>query len=174
MHTVVDGEQLELFYGLYLDAFGPLRTRAVARQVLHRDEFEEQMADEEVWKFVAWDSQDQPVGLTTLTRNLGTVPWISPEYFAARYPEHTARNAVYYWGFTLTQPGRRRNGLFFAMLTEIAEVVAADQGVCGYDICAFNNHDIDLGNQVQELSHRLADVSFAVIDTQTYYCATLS
>jgi hypothetical protein len=34
-----------LFWELYVAAFGPLRTRAAARQVLHEDEFFEEMAD---------------------------------------------------------------------------------------------------------------------------------
>jgi hypothetical protein len=109
-----------------------------------------------------------------LTRDLATVPWISPEYFAERYPEQAARQAIYYWGFTLTLPARRRKRFFLAMLTAIAEVVAADRGVCGYDICAFNNATMELADQIEQLSHRMANVTFDVIDTQTYYCATLA
>ena len=172
--TVIAGEDIESFYQLYLEAFGPLRARAVARQVLHHSEFVEQMLNPQVWKFVAWDHDSRAAGLTTLTRDLATTPWISPEYFAQRYPEQTARRAVYYWGFTLTLPSRRRKRLFLAMLTAIAEVVAADRGVCGYDICAYNNVTMELADQVEQLSHRMASVTFDVIDTQTYYCATLS
>jgi hypothetical protein len=172
--TVIAHEDVERFYQLYLKAFGPLRALAAARQVLHRSEFLEQMLDPRVWKFVAWDHEHRAAGLTTLTRDLATVPWISPEYFAHRYPEQTARRAVYYWGFTLTLPSRRRNRLFLAMLTAIGEVVSADRGVCGYDICAYNNATMGLANQVEELSHRLANVTFEVLDSQTYYAATLS
>jgi hypothetical protein len=60
------------------------------------------------------------------------------------------------------------------MLSAIADVVSADRGVCGYDICAYNNITMELAGQVEELSRRLATVTFEVLDTQTYYCATLS
>jgi hypothetical protein len=171
---VIAHEDVERFYQLYLAAFGPLRARAAARQVLHRSEFLEQMLDPRVWKFVAWDHEDRAVGLTTLTRDLDTVPWISPEYFAERYPEQTARRAVYYWGFTLTLPARRRNRIFLAMLTAIGKVVSADRGVCGYDICAYNNATMELAHHIEQLSQQLTDVTFEVLDTQTYYCATIS
>ena len=35
------------------------------------------MADPRVDKYVAWESAPQPVGITTLTKHLEAVPWIS-------------------------------------------------------------------------------------------------
>ncbi len=172
IETTIDSDHLEEFFDLYLAAFGPLRTRAVARQVLHRYEFDQQMNDPRIWKYVAWDDEDRPMGISTLTRDLSTVPWISPEYFAARYPEHTARNAVYYWGFTLARPHRRGNRVFKHMLTAVVEHLAINRAVCSYDICAFNNATMQFGDQIETLSQRLTEVSFEIIDTQTYYAAT--
>jgi hypothetical protein len=174
VETVIPAHDADRFFSLYLEAFGPLRTQAAARQVLHESEFLEQMTDPRVSKFVAWDQHERPAGLTTLTRDLDTVPWVSPEYFAHRYPEHTARHAVYYWGFALTRPQHRRSKYFLAMLTAVADVVAADHGVCGYDICSYNNVALHLAPRVERLGHQLADVTFEAIDTQTYYCATLT
>lgn len=174
LETVVDPEQAERFLRLYLRAFGPLRSRAVARQVLHREEFLAQMADLRVWKLVVRDRVGRPVALSTLTRDLTTVPWISPEYFATRFPEQTARNAVYYWGFTLTSPQHRQDkGLLLAMMRAVGDLVAADHGVCGYDICAYNDARPGFGAQIETIARRLTDVTFEVLDTQTYYCATL-
>lgn len=171
--TRVEADDAERFYDLYTDAFRDLRTRAVARQVLHRHEFLDQMADPRVLKFIAWSSDGRRAGLSTLTRDLVTVPWISPEYFAARFPEHTARNAVYYWGFSVTCPRNHGDRLFLAMLTEIGHVVANADGVCGYDMCAVNTEALQYDGDVRSISPRLADVSLDVLDTQTYYCATL-
>lgn len=173
VQTLVDGADAERFFQLYNDAFRDLRTRAVARQVLHRDEFFDQMADPRVWKFIAWDRDGRSAGLSTLTRDLITVPWISPEYFASRFPDHTARNAVYYWGFSVTCPASRRDRLFIAMLTAIGHVVADADGVCGYDMCAVNTEALQYDGDVRSISPRLADVSLDVLDTQTYFCATL-
>jgi hypothetical protein len=174
VETVISAADVDLFYRLYEDAFAPLRTRAAARQVLHRGEFEEQMSDPRVWKFVAWDEWGRPAGLTTLTRDLSTVGWISPEYFAERYPEHAKRDAIYYWGFTLTRGDNRQKGQLVAMMSAVTEVVKANRGVCGYDICAFNDAVLALGSRIELIGHDLTPVAFEEIDRQTYYCATLS
>ncbi len=78
IETAIDDEHAETFYQLYLAAFGPLRTRAAARQVLHKNEFFAEMTDARVWKYVAWADEDTPIAMTTITKSLDTVPWISP------------------------------------------------------------------------------------------------
>jgi hypothetical protein len=171
VEKTIEGDQLEDFYRLYLDAFAPLRIRAAARQVLHRQEFVEEMADPRIWKYVAWNARNEPVGLSTLTNDLGTVPWISPEYFAARYPEHTARKAVYYWGFTLAQRQQGSDRLFLKMLTAVVSQVAVNKAVCAYDICAFNNATMHFGERIESVTRRLAKVTVEVLDSQTYYGA---
>ena len=66
------------------------------------------MEDQRIDKYVAWEGDGEPIGIITVTRHLDAVPWISPEYYADRYPEQWARNAVYYLGFTLAHPAIRR------------------------------------------------------------------
>src|SRR3954469_18405846 len=90
----VDEPTAQRFFKLYLDTFGELAFRAVARQVLHEHEFMEEMVDPRVEKYLAWNPEGEAVGMCTLTKHLETVPWISPDYFAHHYPEHTARGAV--------------------------------------------------------------------------------
>ena len=104
---MLTGAPAEALYRLYRPAFEPLKVRSAARQVLTRSEFFDQMRDDRVDKYVAWENGAEPIGMITLTRHLESVPWISPEYFAARYPEHWARNAIYYLGFILAHPRNR-------------------------------------------------------------------
>ena len=165
-------EHAERFYQLYLAAFGPLRTRAVARQVLHHDEFLAEMVDPRVWKYVAWDDGDHPVGLATLTRDLEVVPWISPEYFAERYPAQAARSAIYYLGFILVHPHRQREQVFSQILQAGVEQLRAAEAVCAYDICEYNDAVYGFGSRIEGLLHELADVTVERVDTQTYYSAT--
>ena len=173
IETAIEGEQADAFYQLYLEAFEPLRTRAVARQVLHGDEFFEEMSNPLVWKYVAWED-DQPVGMSTLTRHLETVPWISPEYFSSRFPEHAARDAIYYLGFTLMHPGQRSSRLLSRMLDAVIQTLVADQAVCAYDVCAYNDTVLRFGAHMEMLLHRSADVEVERIDTQTYYLAAFA
>ncbi|MGZ4518088.1 MAG: hypothetical protein ACXVXN_09245, partial [Mycobacteriaceae bacterium] len=49
--TTVDDASAQMFYDVYLAAFGPMRARAAARNVLHRDEFFAEMVDPRVSKY---------------------------------------------------------------------------------------------------------------------------
>lgn len=169
--TSIDDEHAEDFYRLYLDAFEPLRTRAAARQVLHRDEFMDDMQDPRVFKYVGWSS-DRPVALATMTSHLETVPWISPEYFRLRYPEHAARGAIYYLGFTLVHPTSDTPRALEQMIeTGVRRLVAA-RAVCAFDVCAYNDVGRQFTARVTETLHQLADVTVDHLDSQQYYSAT--
>ncbi len=173
VHGAVDDEIAEDFWALYRTTFGELATRAVARQVLHRHEFLEEMRDPRVSKYVARDAQTGAVvGLSTLTRDLTTVPWVSPEYFAHHYPEHTARDAVFYLGFTLVHPQRRRSRTFYLMTRHVIEVVVEAHGVCGWDVCAYNDRVLGFPANIEAMLNRHADATIAPVDTQTYFVAS--
>lgn len=168
--TKVPDDQIDQFYTLYEDAFGPLRTQAVARQVLHRAEFRAEMIDARVQKHVARTADGEPIGVTTLTKHLDTVPWISPEYFAARYPEHAARDAIFYIGFTLVTPRARRGVAFHAMIESVAQVLIAERAVFGWDMCSYNNTRPWFTGHITSVLDEL-ELEVAVEDTQTYYAA---
>jgi len=171
VETVVPTEASRMFFELYLAAFAPMRTRAAARNVLHEEEFYAEMSDPRVDKYVAWNPAGAPVGLTTLTNDLRTVPWISPEYYAAQFPEHTTRNAVYYLGFTLVHPDARRGTTFTDMIGQVVARLVADRAVVGCDICAYNNSALSFDKNIIKMLTAAAEVSVEVLDTQTYYSA---
>jgi hypothetical protein len=127
--TELDEPTARMFWELYAAAFGPLRTRAAARQVLHEQEFLEEMVDPRVWKYVIHDVTGQAVGLTTLTAT---------------------------------------------MLDAVAERVAEDRAVCGYDICAFNNEAMRFDEHIETMLNRSRRAPVERLDSQTYYVADLS
>lgn len=164
----LDPAMAEAFYELYRDAFGELETKAVARQLLHRDEFLEEMHDARVEKHVAW-SGDVPIGLSTLTRHLETVPWISPAYFAHHYPEAFGRGAVYYIGFTLVRAEHRMSRVFQAMVRSMGAGLAELGAVVGWDICAANDDGFAFGEHAARALGQAGDVTVVPVDRQTYY-----
>lgn len=168
----VDAAMAESYYALYRETFGELETQAVARQLLHREEFLEEMLDPRVDKYVAWDDRGEAIGLSTLTHHLETVPWISPAYFQHHYPDHAARDAVYYIGFTLVRREHRQSHVFQAMIHRMGEVLAAAQAVVGWDICAFNDDGFAFGEHAARVLGRTGVVTVAPIDRQTYYLGT--
>lgn len=168
--TDLDTETSALYYDLYVKTFGGLRQRAVARQVLHEEEFLEEMRDPRVSKYLAWDG-DEVIGLTTLTRDLKTVPWISPEYFAHHYPEQTARNAVYYLGFTLVRHGHQQRRVFTSMIAAATELIVAERAICAWDMCHYNDTELGLGQSVVRMLDGEPSLTVLPIDRQTYYAA---
>ncbi|WP_244927852.1 hypothetical protein [Nocardioides sp. W7] len=169
--TAVDEQTATRYYQLYRRTFSELATRAVARQLLHEEEFMDEMYDERVMKYLAWSPEGELIGMSTLTRDLSTVPWISPEYYAHHYPDHTARNAVFYLGFTLVDQQRRQAQVFQAMISTIVELLVEERAVCGYDLCAFNDRVVGLGPSIERLLHRNAGLTLTEVDLQTYYAA---
>src|SRR3954465_8043071 len=97
----IASDQVDHFYRFYRAAFEPLRTRAAARHVFTFDEFAAEMLDERIDKYVAWDDDDTAVGLTTMTNDLDSLPWIEPAFYLERHPDQAARKALYYLGYTL-------------------------------------------------------------------------
>ena len=171
IETAIDDPHAEDFYRLYLDAFEPLRTKAAARPVLHRDEFMEDMQDPRVFKYVGWSS-GRPIALATMTSHLETVPWISPEYYRVRYPEHAARGAIYYLGFTLVHPTSDTPKALDQMIAVGVRRLVEARAVCAFDVCAYNDVGRQFTARVTETLHRLADVAVDHLDSQEYYSAT--
>jgi len=157
------------FYELYREAFEPLRTLAAARHVLSPAEFAEEMADERIDKYVAFDAGGSALGLTTFTGDLTAVPWIEPAYFAARHPAHAARDAIYYLGFTLTHPSARRSLVFRTTLQPIIDRVVADRGVVAFDICAHNDTVQHMSATLERWMTGACDGTMRAPDVQTYY-----
>ena len=123
-------------------------------------------------KYIAWNDDGEPVGITTLTKHLESVPWISPEYFAAHYPEHWARHAVYYLGFTLAHPSIRQHGFLEAIIEVGMAPLAAERAVMGYDVCAYNNTALGFTERINDILERYPLVQLAAVDTQVYYAVT--
>jgi len=165
------------FYGLYVAAFAPLRTTAAARHLLTADEFAAEMADPRIDKYVAWDNRGDTggdaVALTTLTTDLAAVPWVSPEYFAARYPRHHARRAIYYLGYTLVHPDHEGEGLFARIAARLARRMTEERAVCAFDVCAHNDGVHGIGRRIAGLSRSL-DMTLDTVDVQTYYAAAFN
>ena len=99
------------------------------------------------------------------------MPWISPAYFAHHYPDHTARDAVYYLGFILVDQEHRQAHLCFDIVYDIARMLADKEAMCAYDLCAFNKEVLGLADSVEALIGSTIKADFAVMDTQTYYRA---
>jgi pyruvoyl-dependent arginine decarboxylase len=161
------------FYDLYCETFGELANFAVARQLLTEAEFLAEMLDPRVHKYVAWDDKGQAVGMTTLTSDLATVPWIEPGYFAHHYPEHHARGAIYYLGFTLVHPQHRGAKVFTTMIERMVELTLTQEIIFAWDMCLLNDES-GFGGGAGRLLQTLTDGTVESIDRQTYYATKMA
>lgn len=164
---LLDEDDVALFYPVYLAAFEPLLTEAAARHVLSRSEFAHEMSDPRIDKIVVRDD-GRLLALTTLTTDLSTIEWINPAYFATTFPDATARGAMFYLGYTLVDPTRRRSNALLIMAGEVNRRLTEVQGVVAYDICSFNDaHGV--GRLTTKIFARAREIR--PLDTQTYYAA---
>ena len=166
----VDEALAHRLHAMYVDTFGDIAIRAANRHLLHEDEFMEMMRDERVDKYLVRDDDTQePLGLLTLTNDLETMHWVSPQYFAHHYPEHAARDAIYYLGFTMVAPGRRRTHAFSLLARRMTDDLVAKDAMCAFDICTYNDEVLGLADVAQMMLGQLGKVQ--AVDTQTYYAA---
>jgi hypothetical protein len=173
VERTIEPATVDRFYAIYVAAFGPLRTRAAARHLLSAEEFAAEMADERIDKYVAWSPDGEPVALTTLTADLAAVPWVSPDFYATRYPQHAARGALLYLGYTLVHPDHENEGLFARMAARVVRRCTEERAVCAFDVCGYNDDVHGLGKSIAALSRSL-DMRVETADVQTYYAAVFN
>jgi hypothetical protein len=123
---------------LYNRALAELRRTAVQRHVMYRSEFDDVMADERVWKYRGVSDTGDIVALATFTNHLESMPLISPEYFARRWPERYAALRIWYIGFFVIDPGHRGSGIFERVIEHMWRQVVASDGIALLDMSRRN------------------------------------
>jgi hypothetical protein len=162
-------ETQEQFLAIYREAYAPLESLAAARQALNDEEFRDEMQMESVLKFVGWNNADEPCAMCFVATDLSVVPWISPAYFSGRFPEHFARNAIYYFGALLVRPVDQDGPWITKMLEALALKAASDRAVCAFDCCEFNVTQVGVPAFVAEMTARHAELETHEVDVQRYY-----
>lgn len=147
--STVDVHTAETLWTLCGSSFASLQDKAAARQLLSRAEFELEVLDPRVTKYIARTDSGQIIGLCTLSNDLTTVPWVSPEFYAARYPAYLARGAVFYCGVAMVHSDEARlTGAFAAMVSTFGRDIAAANGILAADMCRFNVDVVQLASAV--------------------------
>ena len=169
IRTVVDGEAREQAWQLYFQSFDELRYLAVQRHVMYRDEFDAVMADPDVDKFLLWGADGSLQGLSTMTNKLQSMPLVSPEYFAHRWPERYAAGLVYYIGFLGVHPDSHGTGVFGDLVRAMTEPVSMVEGLAVIDVCSYNKDRLHLPRAIRWLASTWApSVEMTDLDAQTY------
>lgn len=172
--TVIAPELVEEFLAVYRAAFSPLETLAPARQSFDDDEFREEMVDERVIKFVAYDTDGHACAMAFMATDLHAVPWISVPYFAKKFPDHYARGAIFYVGALLVRTEKQGGPWAKAVVDDMVRFVAENRGVATFDCCGFNVDVVKLPDTLARATHALAYAETDELDQQRYYAYTMA
>jgi hypothetical protein len=166
---VVAGEAREQAWKLYLQSFDDLRYLAVQRHVMYGDEFDDVMADARVEKFLLHGEDGSLQAMSTMTSDLRSMPLISPEYFARRWPERYQAGLIFYIGFLAVHPDSHGTGIFGDLVRAMTEPVAIQEGLAVIDVCTYNKDRLHLPRAIRWLASTWASsVEMADLDAQTY------
>ena len=166
------GIEAETLWEAYRTNFEPFAELAVLQHLYSRDEVLAEFRNPRILKIVGWQD-DRPVGLAMVTNSLDDVPQISPAFLRAKYPQHAARNAIYFGILVMVVPGTRGLTLFGRLSTELWQLVAVANGVLVYDVCDFNRTTFSSEKVAQRIADSFPRSHLQVIDRQTWYAAEL-
>ncbi len=171
--AVVDDELREHAWEAYADSFEELRSAAIQRHVMTREEFDQVMADERVTVFLARRADGVISGIATLANDLQAMPLVSPEFFEARWPEHYAAGRCWYIGFVGVRPSEQGAGAFELIVGTVAATLGPNGGVLVLDVPQRNMADFHVPRAVKRIADGLvADVSYEMVDAQGYWAYT--
>jgi hypothetical protein len=174
-HEVLPDAMLDEAWRLYAQAFEELRAVAVQRHVMTRVEFDEQMADPRIHKYlVRHPDEEHLAALATITNDLDAVPLISPDYFRHRWPAQYAERRIWYVPFNAIHPDHRGSGIFELIVEAMHEVVGPRRpGIVGLDFCRRNEERYKLPQAIHNALDRLGTVHSHRVDSQAYWCYEL-
>lgn len=168
IETVLDAETVELFRQVYRAGFDPLAPLAAGRQALTDDELRAEMVDPAVLKFLGRDVDGHAVALLTASNDLTHMPWLSPEFYRHRFPEHAARGAIFYVGSLVVHPEASGRSWMRRLTAEMSRYANERAGIVAFDCCQYN---IDSGfpQQLEWIAQSIGHAELQVVDTQQYY-----
>lgn len=123
-------------YALYAEIFAGINSLAAQRHLMTAAEFRTVYHDSRILKFYLHDETGALAGMSVLTQDLDAWPLISPPYFARRWPEHYARQAIWYVGFVGVTPHRPHG--FRELVSRMYAHVISNSGIVVVDYCTYN------------------------------------
>lgn len=170
---VVEGDLRERAWDAYRDAFEELRSAAIQRHVMTRAEFDDVMADHRVAVYLAQRPDGTIAAIATLANDLTAMPLVSPEFFAARWPEHYAAGRCWYIGFVGVRPSEQGGGAFQLIVATVAATLGPHGGVLVLDVPQRNMEGFHVPRAVKRIADTVvADVSYEMVDAQGYWAYT--
>jgi hypothetical protein len=168
----IEGDVAEALWEAYRENFAPLAELAILQHLYSREEILAELANPDILKIVGWQ-EGKPVGLGMVTNVLEAVPQISPDFLRAKYPEHAARDAIFFGILVMVSPRVRGRTMFGRIYTELWQVPARAGGVLAFDVCEFNRTLFDADALAGRIASQFPRAHVGIVDRQTWYVAEL-
>lgn len=158
--------EIDELWELYDTTFRPLNRKSPCRQSFYEPEFREAMFNPDIFKLGTFVDGDL-MSMAIWSRNLECFPWLSRDFFAARYPELYASKGITYVVGLLTKPEAERRGYGSASAKQTTEEILAHGGLMVVDVCDAN---ADLPRVAAEhYFGKYANVEQIPLGTQSYW-----
>ena len=168
----LDDRTMDALVQLYTDAFAPLRTATATRQTLYDHELRGLLCHDAATTFVVRSPDGLPRGFALTVTDLKLIPWINPEFFAARFPDHYATGRIAYQPALAVTDGHRSAANLLLLNRAMGEHFAPHDMIIAFDCCTevITKGLPEFGAQAWSRMH---DVTIGAIDQQVYWAIHL-
>ncbi|MBI2798567.1 hypothetical protein HYX70_04770 [Candidatus Saccharibacteria bacterium] len=134
MESGFSDDVVELLWPLYDEGFKDINLHSPCRQSFNYGEFVAALKDPRVYRAVLRDDEsNEMLAVAVWSNNFDHFPWLSAEYFKARYPEEFEAGRLYYTVATLSL--NKRSGHMTKIMLEMTRRIAAERGRMLFDLC---------------------------------------
>jgi hypothetical protein len=166
-----DEERVERFLEVYRISMEPLEELAACRQSLTDEEFRVEMSDPSTVRYVGWED-DVAVALFWMTTDLTAVPWISPRFYAKRFPDLFERNLLFYISGVVVLPEARGQEWSARLFEEGIRYVAELGGASVFDCSTFVVDTVGMLKIIEGAGAHITKYERHDLDQQHYFAYT--
>lgn len=158
---------------LYLEAFEPLRTLTATKQTLDEEEFLALLDYDATTVFASRDREGQLNGVAIGVNDLKLIPWINPEFFFERFPEHYATGRLAYMPAFLVDPRYQKGTTLYRLAGFVASFYGDNHFVLAMDCCLHNIEVEHLPSVLERAASRFTPTVLHELDHQAYFAYEL-
>jgi len=165
----VDAETASTLLVTHNDTFRALDDLAAEKQSLDEELFLKLLDHPDVIMFVGWDDDGEPIALMMVTSNLGLIPWVQASFYASLYPEHAARNAIFYVPTLHVVAAHQGGPMIKALCEAFALWIVLSKGVLAFDTCKWDIDNIGVPQFIERYALAHIDGVALEVDSQHYF-----
>ncbi len=159
---------------MYREAFEPLRTLTATKQTLDDDEFTGLFDYDATAVIVSRTRAGEVSGFAVVVNDLKLIPWVNPEFFHERFPEHHATGRLVYIPAFVVAPAHQKGTTFLRLARELTLQFGPSHSILAMDCCLHNAEVVKLPEMLDQVGNRYQRTVTAEIDRQSYWTFDLT